>query len=266
MRVYYQFAKNTFQTLITYRLQTFLSFVSSVMAIFVQISIWTALYRGNVAAGGTVDAVSLSDMLTYVILSTVVSVFTQSRVIYTISSRVRTGEIAMDLIKPISFFKYVFSLNTGQNAFGAVFRALPLILIFVPLYRISVPDAGHFIVFVLSIFNAMLIRYLITYALGLTGFWAVKIWHLEFLFSIMMEIFAGSVVPLWFFPAFFVRVSDFLPFKFIHFVPLSIYLQKLTLWESLLSLIYQLLWIGALFALSRLIWARGVKKLVLQGG
>jgi len=236
------------------------------MAIFVQISIWTALYKGSVASGGTVDAVSLSDMVTYAILSTAVSAFTQSRVIYTISSRVRTGEIAMDLIKPISFFKYVFALNSGQNAFGIVFRALPLILIFVPLYHIAVPDAGHFLVFLISVFNAMLIRYLITYALGLTGFWAVKIWHLDFLFNIMMDIFAGSVVPLWFFPDFFVRVSDYLPFKFIHFVPLSIYLQKLTLQESLLSLIYQFLWIGALFALGRLVWVRGIKKLVLQGG
>jgi ABC-2 type transport system permease protein len=61
-------------------------------------------------------------------------------------------------------------------------------------------------------------------------------------------------------------VFSWLPFQYISFVPVTIYLGKRTgpdLWSALLI---QLAWAVGLFVVARLLWRFSVRRVIVQGG
>jgi len=118
----------------------------------------------------------------------------------------------------------------------------------------------------LSIINGLLIYFLISYLLGMLGFWYMTIWHFKRLLEDTIRVFAGALIPLWFFPQFLVTVSNYLPFKYIYFIPISIYLQKISLAEAQKAIALQFIWLVTLLALEHFVWQKAIKKLVIQGG
>ena len=71
---------------------------------------------------------------------------------------------------------------------------------------------------------------------------------------------------MWFFPNSLVVISDFLPFKYIYFVPTSIFLSKSDPTASVLLILQQFLWIIGLTLVEKFVWRKAVRKLVVQGG
>lgn len=81
-----------------------------------------------------------------------------------------------------------------------------------------------------------------------------------------MNLFSGALVPIWFFPESLKKISIFLPFRYIVFEPLSILLNKKNIYEILNILFLQILWIGILMCVVRVVWDRGRRKIMIQGG
>ena len=90
--------------------------------------------------------------------------------------------------------------------------------------------------------------------------------HLDTITHNIIGLFSGSIVPLWFFPDALEKVSYFLPFRLIYFVPISVYLNKAGFFGSINLIMQQFIWIISLHLLMEGIWKLGIKKLVVQGG
>lgn len=113
---------------------------------------------------------------------------------------------------------------------------------------------------------SFMIYYLITYSLGLLGFWYFRVFHLDFVLDSTIRFFSGSLIPLWFFPEFLQNVSSYLPFELIYFIPISVFLEQLALSEVPFVLLRYFVYMIAFSFLIVGIWRLGVKKLVIQGG
>lgn len=74
------------------------------------------------------------------------------------------------------------------------------------------------------------------------------------------------MIPIWFMPDGMQEVIHFTPFSSIYFMPVQIYLGQLSLSDILSSFLIQLFWIAVLFSFGMLLWKKGQKKLVVQGG
>lgn len=267
MRAYLLCAKNAFLSGIAYRFNTFFSTVAMLISVYVKIAIWRALYSGTAGAMATdYGAIGLADMITYVIISTLLDIVVRSRVILEIDQKIKSGEIAFDINRPFSFYGYMFSLSLGRNAFRFVFEFTFIALFIIPFYHVTFPAVSSFLLFLLSMLLGMQIHFLLAFTMGLLGFWYLRIWHMDRILSITIGFFSGSFVPLWFFPPAIAQVGRFLPFQYIHFVPMSIYMEKIPRGEMWFALLIQLCWIGLLSLLCRWVFSRGVKKLVIQGG
>ena len=82
----------------------------------------------------------------------------------------------------------------------------------------------------------------------------------------LLELFSGLLIPISFFPQIFQDVFSFLPFQYISYVPVLIYLGKISGVGILQSLAIQIVWFFVLVVLGSALWQWSTKKITIQGG
>ena len=255
-----------FQNGLAYRTEYFVGMFRSVVILLVQLCVWQALLgkTGQVASNNGI--ITLREMTTYVLMSTLISTLIARDVIEDMSDRISNGQISMDLTKPMNFQTYTFCNMIGQNLFSLLFQLLPILAIGLIFIGINFPSLPNFLLFCLTLINAIIIMFLITYSMGLMAFWYTRSWQVNYVFLTFVRLFSGMIIPLWFFPQILVNIGNFLPFRLMYYVPISIFLDKITFVDCLYLLLQQLIWIGVLYLVTRLVWRTAIKKLVIQGG
>ena len=266
MRLYWEFLKNTFQTELTYRTNTVLNFVGQVITIFIQVSIWRALLQSQGGAMVGATMVTFRNMVTYTIISSAISLFVSNELIWIVDRKIRTGEIAMDLIKPINLKIQLLSQTIGSIGSGVIIQLVPLLLIGAFGFGLATPTVENGLLFFIAVCNGLLINFLICYLLGLSGFWWNRVRQFNTMLRVALRLFSGSFVPLWFFPKVLADLAMVLPFRLIYYTPISIYMGKLSRTESGWQILLQFLWIGSFLLVEHLMWNRAIRRLVIQGG
>jgi len=82
----------------------------------------------------------------------------------------------------------------------------------------------------------------------------------------LMEFASGRFFPLNILPAFLFKLINFLPFSFLVFFPLNVYLGRLTLPEVYRGLLTQAIWIVLLFVVLKIVWSLGLRRYEAVGG
>ena len=141
---------------------------------------------------------------------------------------IRTGKFATSLIRPIRHIYFAFSQKVGHRVLGLFMEFLPVYLIFFFAFRIPLIPAYPFW-FSICLAQSVVIQFFINYSIGITGVWFVKTRGLRMLLSIVQNLFAGTFIPLTFFPELFQRIFLFLPFQFTTFVPIRVFLGSYSL-------------------------------------
>jgi ABC-2 type transport system permease protein len=266
MRTYYEYIKNSFKEYLAYRVDYIAGIIQTLLSLLIQIYLWQALLSQSGQVSTNMGIVNLKDMITYVLVSTLMSTLGRSNLIYDINTRVKSGQISSDLIRPFNFMGYMYCRMIGRNVFNLFFQLLPVLVVGLIFMDVSFPSLPNLLFFGITVIGAQMILFLVTYTLGLLAFWYMSIWQVDILLGTAFELFSGRWIPLWFFPMFLVNISTFLPFKLVYFIPISIYLGKLGITDCWFSLLQQLIWVLVLYGMARLIWQAAVKKLVIQGG
>lgn len=266
MKLYLGFAKNSFQSNIAYKMNTILYTAMRLITTFIQISIWYALLGANGQTTSTAGTVTMKDMVTYTIVSAFISIIVQSDAIYIMENKIDHGEIGMDLIKPMNFKAYLFSMISGDMVYRIIFEVIPVLAVCIAVFGITPPSVQSLPFFFLSLFGGLLIYFELSYIFGITGFWYIQVWHFDRFLTSMTKLFAGMLIPFWFFPPILNTISLFLPFRSIFYTPICIFMGKATQGESVWLILQQFLWFAALCVLEKLLWKKGICKLVIQGG
>ncbi|GFN30060.1 ABC transporter permease [Paenibacillus xylaniclasticus] len=265
--IYFQIIINSFRSSLAYRSEVLLFLFGQLITVFIEIYIWYAIYGDRSAVDSTVGAIQINEMVSYVLLSAFISVFVTNDVIFRISNKVSTGEIGMDLIKPISFKALIFSQMFGTNIYRLFFELIPLSIFCILFFSIKTPSFINLILFIVMVINSIIINYFITYIIGLISLWYGVIWQVSSLYNALILLFSGAFIPNWFFPDAIKTVSNFMPFHLIYYDPISLFLGKIDGVSNIFWIIgQQLLWILLLVFIEKIIWLRGVKKIVVQGG
>lgn len=87
--------------------------------------------------------------------------------------------------------------------------------------------------------------------------------------GILIALAGGGFIPLEFLPDWANRVFDLLPFKYIVYWPVQVFLNKenaATLETFAFIIGRQLIWIGILYVLCKISWKNAVKKFCVAGG
>ena len=100
--------------------------------------------------------------------------------------------------------------------------------------------------------------------IGLSSIWFGDIKSLTTLEEMVNAIFSGRVAPLAFLPFGFQAAADYLPFKYLAFIPAQIFVGHIPLSDIPKIFMIGLLWVAVLGLLTYGIWYRGLKR--YEGG
>lgn len=263
MSTYLMFAQNAFRQNVIYRANTIIYAITSMLYLLIQFSIWQALY----ATQATIEQVSLPQMLTYCVINQLVRAFTDDEISSNLGAKIRSGEIGGDFVRPINLKLYLIADQLGNSVYEFCFNFIPIVIITVLCGAFTLPaSVFHGVAFIVSLVLGIFLNYLIGYALGLIAFWVKNSGYVSWLMRAMTNLFGGTVIPFWFYPPALQKIAMLLPFRYITFEPISIYLGQTAKTEILSAIGMQLLWIAVVYLLGRLMWAKAEKRVVVQGG
>ncbi|MCM1103390.1 MAG: ABC-2 family transporter protein [Clostridium sp.] len=262
MRAYVEFAVKKFQDKMAYRLDFFMGIVNTAITIVVYLCIYKALY-GNAAQ---IDGVSYRMVATNFVITLGLShAFDYNE--FFLMHKIQDGSITTEFLKPVNFMFRLLSENIGEGVFKMLFHFVPALL-FTMLHTKLCPPKSAFglIAMLVSVVFGYLILWLISFIVQTWSFWLFSVWGILTIKNVLVNLLAGTLVPLWFMPEALRRIISFTPFESIYFTPVRIYLGELSGTEILSGIAVQILWIAVLGAIAGAFWKRGVKRLVVQGG
>ncbi len=227
--------------------------------------LWGAAYSGQTHIGGF----DLNQTLTYFIVLLMMQFFIGAfNEDYQISEDIRNGLINQFLLKPINYYLYRFSIFVAARLVSGFLVILPLLLA-LPLLKdhIVLPDETWRLALGLpAMVMAALIQFTIAYIFGLLTFWFLEIQSFIILSLAIETILGGQMFPLDLMPAWFFRISQWLPYYYQMYFPTAIFTGRLDWASSVNGLAIQAFWVLALLALAQFLWSRGLRRHTAVGG
>lgn len=263
MGVYFKFWEKAFKQNYVYKANTFLYIISAIFGLVVQISVWQALFRNKTM----VDGIELVDMTTFVIINMAVSILTYSSIGNKLAGKIKDGSISSDFVRPVSLKYYMMVEEFGDRTYYMVFTFLPVCILTAFLVPFRLPGSILvFALFFISLVLGIILMYYINYTLGLLAFWFYNSIYVNWFLGAFFTLFGGSAVPLWFYPGFLKSIANSLPFRFVSFEPISIFLEKTDLKGALTIILAQIIWIAVFMILEKFVWYNTQKVITIQGG
>ena len=248
---------------LTYEFNVYGNILMQTIIMIASAYFWRALYKEH----NTVSGVDADSMLTYVIISSALSVLLMTNVERRIGQSVEKGTVATDMIKPVSLFGMFFAEDIGSIIALIFQNMLPILIIGSVMIKIPVmANIKDLPLFVVSVVESFLINWLIAALFGMTAFTAININALIQVKKHLIRLLSGSIIPIWFFPEKVAIVLSALPFVYIYQLPLSIYIGRGSRSLHLLQMRIQFVWLVILSALFVFVHNRVTRKVMVQGG
>ena len=263
MKSYFFISKIKIQTALAYRFNVISTILIQCLIMYAMSCFWIAAYDGT----QTVAGVSQQDMITYTTISVIIGNLLTIGVQRRIENGVRTGSVALDMLKPVCIYGIYLAEDIG-DAIAALFqKAVPLALVGTLLFGAPKPASLlHFILFLFSFVIGYLINWILAALLGLCAFKTLKLGPLANVKGFIMKLLSGSIFPLWFFPVGFRKVLELLPFMYIYQLPLGIYIGQYTMEEIAFRTGLQLFWCAVLWLLFDVLQKKMAAAVLVQGG
>lgn len=263
LRFYAAVARTAFRRQLIYRWANVAGLLTNVFFGAIISYMYIALFRARPTAGGY----DLRDTLRYIWLVQAMIMVVLTFSWYDLLLTIRTGEVAADLSKPCDFYWYWFSREAGRDVYYLLFRAVPTYMAGALLFGLGAPtDVRAWLFFALSLALAAALGIAYRFLANIVSFWLIEGRAAAGLVFVIAQFFAGSYVPVAFFPAGLRAVVEWLPFSGMLNVPAEVLEGKVAGAALLFELGRQLLWLVALTLAARALTTVAARRVVVQGG
>ncbi len=262
-RFYFEVARTAYRRQLIYRWANLAGLLTNIFfgAIFSYLLI--ALFHARPVAAGY----DVQDALRYIWLVQAMVMVVLTFGWYELMLTIRSGEVVSDLSKPCDFYWYWFSREIGRSLYYLLFRGLPTYLAGMLLFGFGAPrDWKLWLAYAASLPLAAMIGIAYRFLFNIVAFWILEARAVGGLATAIALFFAGSYVPLPFFPSWLRTIATWLPFNGLMNVPAQIFLGKLTGEALLFGLGLQVLWVILLTLVVRSLTSVAARRVVVQGG
>jgi len=209
----------TYKEWAAYRSHMAVSIFIGPVYFLVQYFIWHAVY----ASQDILNGFTLSEMLTYYGVMSVITYLTFDFADWNLQMLIRTGKYVTFILRPVSHVGFALAQKVGHRTLGFWMEFIPVFLIYLFIFKIKLLPPQPFWA-VLSIILGFLMTFFVNYSIGLTAFWLTNAEGVRRVFLLMRDITAGVFVPLSFFPDGLQHVLFYLPFQFMQYIPVRVYI------------------------------------------
>ncbi len=252
-------AFTTYKEWAAYRSHMAVSIFVGPVFFLVQMFIWNAVYSTR----ETVTGLTLEQMLTYYGIAAVINYLTFDSCDWNLQMLIRTGKFITFMLRPVSHCYYAFCQKIGHRLLALWLEFIPVYLLFLFVFKINLVPAGLFWALV-SISLSFILVFLTNYCIGIMGFWLTKTEGLRRAFLVIKDICAGTLVPLTLFPGFMQKILFFLPFQYITYVPIRVFIGSYELAGIKMSIPeivgLQAVAVIVMYFIYKLLWHLGTKR------
>jgi ABC-2 type transport system permease protein len=246
----------------TYRANVIFTVLRDVLMLFIMVSVWTALYEGR----GMVNGQSLSERVLYVLAVHACKNMTRNGLSDLMHQKISTGKITNDFIRPVSIMLSSIADQLGRNLFRFIFSTVPVLVAGIIVFHPAPVAPINVVVFIFSILLGMILMLQLSWIISLLTFWTKNGVFGRMFIGSLIEVFGGTTIPLWVYPGFMQKICSLLPFSYMFFYPVGILMGKYGMAEIINIFGIQLLRVGIMIGIERLVWHNARKVVTVQGG
>lgn len=230
--------------------------------IFLYWVLWTTLYA---AEPGLPGGLTLPQAVSYSALGVLIS---RTRVLSrdSVFRAVTDGSIVYWFTRPLAPGRYFFLRSAGEALHGSVL-ALAGAVVCGLLGLVTPPSSPAVLaVTLVSLALGQIVQYYLTLLVEVSCFWFTTNRGLKSINTFVQDLCSGAIVPLWFFPSWFISVNQLLPFQATLNLPVSVYIGRIPPEQTATTLLVQVGWGVLLALLARALWRAASRRLVISGG
>ena len=260
---YVAIARIALQQALAYRGTAIFTVLILFLWIGILFSFWSSAYDGRDDIAGYTHR----DMRTYILLAYAINALVGWRVGRAMMSRIRTGEIVIDMIRPLNYRTTQLANAVGNGiveGFVSFGIAVGLGLVF---FDIRPPDSATAgTIFVASVMMGFVTKVLVIFLVTLLTFWTLQGVGLMWAQQAVIAILSGTLVPLALLPGWIRLIAEVLPLRGIVATPVAIYLGTSSGYGMLGLLALQAAWLALLWWVTDKAWIKAFRAVEIQGG
>lgn len=263
MRLVLAVARRSFSRHLTYRTATIAGLVTNFFFGLFRLAVLLALYGQRQEVAG----LTTEGLVTYVALTQGVIVYLSLFGWFDLMNAVHSGEVAGDLLKPMSFFNFWLAQDLGRALVAFLFRGLTIMAIYSLIFDLAHPtSAGQWLALLLTIFLSWLLSFGWRFFINLAAFWTPNALGIGRFGFIVAWFFSGFLMPIRFYPEWLQRIAYMTPFPHMLNSVVDVYVGTSTGRQLFEVLLIQTVWAVILVAAGHLVLRIGVRRLVILGG
>ncbi|HOV27283.1 MAG TPA: ABC-2 family transporter protein [Pseudobacteroides sp.] len=249
----------TYKEWAAYRSHMAVSVLVGPVFFLVQVFIWSAIYSTQ----DTVTGLTLTQMLTYYGIVNVINYLTYDSSDVDLQTLIRTGGFITFMLRPVSYFYYAICQKIGHRMLALWVEFIPVYVLFFFVFKINLVPANLFWT-LLSVFLSFMLVFLTNFCIGITGFWLTKTEGLRRAFQVLRDVCAGNLLPLTLFPGFIQSILFYMPFQFIAYVPIRVFIGSYELAGISMSIPQvvglQAVYVVIMFLIYKVLWHFATKR------
>lgn len=233
-----------------------------VIILFVFVQLWTAVYTSQNAT--EIGGLTLANTIWYFLMAEVMELG-KSRHDMRITEEVKDGSIAYTLIRPYNYLAYHFFNGLGE-------AGVKMVMVFllgspIALYYAGLPTVAwrHLPAVFLVIALAVLLDFFIYSIIGLLAFMTEDTSSFRMIYSKLVFILGGLMIPLDFLPEWLQGIARLLPFNLTTYAPAKLFVAFS--WEQFGQIVLlQLIWLAIIGAILLRQYRWATHRLTVNGG
>ncbi len=259
MKKYLMIVQNEIQRQFTYRASIAAYAFGNIAELVTLAVIWTAVFKGVAMIRGY----TYQEMITYVIFSWFFSFLTTTYAFErNIARDIHLGTLANMIMKPVSYLRYSITVASGRIviAFFIFLAQTALVILFFREQIVFSADAKTILLLCAMLIASYFINLFCSIVVGFFAFWTIEIDGMYYFFKTVSKFLSGFYFPINLLPAALASVSFAFPFAYTVFVPVQLFLGKISFAEGLRGLAVEMLWLVVLYVIIKIMWRSGLKK------
>jgi ABC-2 type transport system permease protein len=263
MRLFIELTKRSLQRQLTYRAATFAGLVTNFFFGMLRVAVMIALYGTR----SDVNGYTLQGAITFTGLTQALIGFLSLFGWYDMMNSIYTGAVASDLLKPMGYFSFWLAQDFGRALGQLLLRSLIIMAGYVILIGITIPHGiGQWTALIITMILAWVISFAWRFLINLAAFWTPDARAIGRFGFVLLYFVTGFLMPLRFFPDWFVRLCDYTPFPHMVNTVVEVYLGVLKGPQLAWELVLQTAWAILLVLICHWVLKIGIRRLVIQGG
>lgn len=250
---------------IAFRAEIWLWLILDSAPLLILLIIWQGIY-GNAEQ---LNGVQFHSVIFYYLLVFLVELGTAAHFESWRINEIREGKIDFYLTKPLGYLSELCLRHIGDKAMAIILK-IPLLIVFLLIVELifhptlPISTLSNFVQAVPILVGAFIVQFYLSAIIVLLGFWLENAEGLDHFRWLTTSLFSGIVIPFAFLPQELLKIAQFLPFKYLHSIPVLVMLGQQTV------NVYDYVYLGGfclgLATVTLWLWQKARKRYSAYGG